>query len=198
MRWAGQVIRDLDEVYRVNLLETAREPRTLLRLVNSISSSTVDGLGFLRDVFEALLQKLRVNVNSIDTLSDSYEVFFEKARSHIEEIGDDAPADVHHFRKLFKHPSGVVISTCHGVKGEEYDTVIAFGLLRGYVPHWNVIIHGTPGTAADRESKLLYVICSRAKKHLHLIAESGRVTQANNPYETATLLRSADFDYDPT
>src|SRR5260370_19237939 len=35
------------------------------------------------------------------------------------------------FGRLFSHPAGVVVSTCHEVKGEEYDTVIAFGLLRG-------------------------------------------------------------------
>ena len=60
-----------------------------------------------------------------------------------------------------------------------------------------MIIHGGPEIADDRASKLLYVICSRAKKRLHLIAESGRFTQNNNEYETTPLLRSIEFDYDP-
>ena len=59
-----------------------------------------------------------------------------------------------------------------------YQTVIAFGLLRGYIPNWEVIISGDPGIANDRASKLLYVICSRAKVSLHLIAESGRLTRS--------------------
>ena len=108
------------------------------------------------------------------------------------------PTDVDSFRRLFSHPSGVVVSTCHGVKGEEYDTVIAFGLLKGYVPHWSVIINGTAQEASERESKLLYVICSRAKRRLHLIAEAGRTTQRGRPYETARLLRQVRFNYDQT
>lgn len=82
------------------------------------------------------------------------------------------------------------------MKGEEYETVIAFGLLKGYIPNWRAIIHGVPGVADDWASKLLYVVCSRAKRRLHLVAESGRFTQTGNEYETATLLRSIHFDYD--
>ena len=66
----------------------------------------------------------------------------------------------------------------NGVKGEEYDTVIAFGLLRGFVPHWAVIIDGSSSEAREVASKLLYVVCSRAKRRLHLIAETGRSTWA--------------------
>ena len=35
----------------------------------------------------------------------------------------------------------MVISTLHGVKGEEYTTVIAAGLLNGYLPHWDYIMN---------------------------------------------------------
>lgn len=34
----------------------------------------------------------------------------------------------------------MVISTLHGVKGEEYTSVIAAGLLNGYLPHWDYIL----------------------------------------------------------
>jgi DNA helicase-2/ATP-dependent DNA helicase PcrA len=74
--------------------------------------------------------------------------------------------------------------------------VIAFGLLKGYVPHWSVIINGSEQQASERESKLLYVICSRAKRRLHLIAERGRTTQRGNPYETAQLLERSRFECD--
>jgi superfamily I DNA/RNA helicase len=197
-RWAREVIRDLEDVYGIGLHEIFQKSRSLLRLVNSITSSTSDGLIYLDEVFNTFMETLGIDVNSNEGLSESHELFFEKARARIEEIGENAPADIHSFKKLFKHPSGVVISTCHGIKGEEYHTVIAFGLLNGYIPNWRVIIHGDPETADDRASKLLYVICSRAKKRLHLIAESGRFTQNNNEYETTPLLRSIEFDYDPT
>ena len=198
LRWAREVIQDLEQVYEFGLPEIFQKPRALLRLVNSITSSADDGLDFLTEVFDAIMNVLRVDVGSNDALSESRELFFEKARARIDDIGGNVPTDVRSFKKLFKHPSGVVISTCHGVKGEEYDTVIAFGLLRGYIPNWQVIIHGDADTAEDRASKLLYVVCSRAKRRLHLIAESGRFTQTGNPYQTATLLRSVEFDYDAT
>ena len=41
------------------------------------------------------------------------------------------------FRKVFQQKKGITISTNHGVKGAEFDTVIAFGLLDGYVPHFS-------------------------------------------------------------
>ena len=97
---------------------------------------------------------------------------------------------------MFNRSDGVVVNTCHGVKGEEYDTVIAFGLLKGYVPNWAEIIGHTDHEALDRESKLLYVICSRSKRRLHLIAETGRTTQRGANYETASLLTKIRFDYD--
>lgn len=106
------------------------------------------------------------------------------------------PADVGYLRRVFKHPSGVVVSTCHGVKGEEYDTVICYGLLRGYIPHWQAVIHGTELTAYTQAAKLLYVVCSRAKRNLHLIAESGRSTKRGHPYETTQHLVELDFGYD--
>lgn len=60
------------------------------------------------------------------------------------------------------------MSTIHGTKGEEYDTVIGFGLLDGYVPHFNDI------NGVENSKKLLYVLASRARKNLHLISETKR------------------------
>jgi ATP-dependent DNA helicase UvrD/PcrA len=195
LRWAGEVLHDLRQVYCIAVAEVFQKPRSLLRLVNSIKSDANDGLEFLDDVFDGLATALSLDLGTNNTLGASRDLFFGKARYGIEKIGDGAPTDVVSFKKLFKHPYGVVISTCHAVKGEEYNTVIAFGLLKGYVPHWNVI-YADAATAKDRESKLLYVICSRAKKRLHLIAESGRLTKRRNRLETATLLRSLEFTYD--
>lgn len=74
------------------------------------------------------------------------------------------PVDVESFKQCFKEKEGVVINTFHGVKGEEYTTVIAFGLLYGYVPHWNIINNKPLRYQTDETKKLLYVVCSRDKK----------------------------------
>jgi superfamily I DNA/RNA helicase len=194
LRWAGEVLRELSETYDVSLPRVVQTSRQLLRLVNSIAPRREDGLEFLDEAFTTLARVLGLNLGIHEHLAEARDLFFEKARERIEE--DGTAADVESLKKLFKHPSGVVISTCHGVKGEEYQTVIAFGLLRGYVPNWEVIINGDPGIADDRASKLLYVICSRAKVSLHLIAESGRLTRSQRPYETTPHLNALNFDYD--
>lgn len=154
------------------------------------------GTAYLHDAFTQFLEQICLDLESSPGLKGAFDTFFEKAESRIAIPDGGMPSDVYSFRRLFSHPSGVVVSTCHGVKGEEYDTVIAFGLLRGYVPHWSIIIPGPAQVASDRESKLLYVVCSRAKRRLHLIAESGRETNKGNPYETSILLRQVRFQYD--
>jgi DNA helicase-2/ATP-dependent DNA helicase PcrA len=194
-RWANEVLSDLAAFADVSLPDEVTTPRRLLRLMNSISSNETDGIAYLREVFSHFLNRIRLDISACAALSASFDVFFEKAGEALRTADGSIPGDVNSFRRFFSHPSGVVVSTCHGVKGEEYDTVIAFGLLRGYVPHWDVIINGSDELAADRESKLLYVICSRAKRHLYLIAETGRFTQKGRAYETARLLRGLEFDY---
>lgn len=196
VRWAKEVLSDLSTSADITLPEIISTPRRLLRIINSLSSCETDGISYLRDVFTQFLTIIGLDIGTIDALSTSFNTFFEKAENRIAAVEGGMPNDVGSFRKLFSHPSGVVVSTCHGVKGEEYDTVIAFGLLLGYVPHWSVIINGTKREALERESKLLYVICSRAKRRLHLIAEAGRRTQRGRPYETAELLKRIRFNYD--
>ncbi len=196
-RWAWEVLRDLEEVEELAIPDLYRNPRAFLRLVNSRESTAQDGLEYLEEVFADLTAAIGMQIDAHNRLSEAKGLFFEKARERIADIGEEAPTETVNFRKLFRHPSGVVISTCHGVKGEEYETVIAFGLLRGYIPNWRAIIHGSPGIADDWASKLIYVVCSRAKRRLHLIAESGRFTRTGNEYETATLLRAIHFDYNP-
>ena len=58
------------------------------------------------------------------------------------------------------------------------------------------MIHGSHQEAREQASKLLYVVCSRAKQCLYLIAESGRSTRKGKPYETTAQLRELKFAYD--
>ena len=95
------------------------------------------------------------------------------------------------FRRVFAQRSGVTVSTIHGVKGAEFDTVIAYALLEGMVPFWS-------DAAGDvSANKLLYVIASRARKHLHLISERGRMRGGNfGEYKATTVLAACGFKYD--
>ncbi len=87
----------------------------------------------------------------------------------------------------------ILVNTVMGVKGEEFTTVIAYGLLRGYLPHWSSIINGDE---LEVSSNLLYVLASRAKLNLHLIAEQGRITGNGKAYEVNQELDEIIFNYD--
>jgi DNA helicase-2/ATP-dependent DNA helicase PcrA len=190
MRWAKEAVAELCIITTTEAPSAINTPRRLLRLLNSLSSIELDGIAYLREIFGKFLRLIDLDMETCVALKEAYVGFFDKAETHLSGSEDLIPRDVESFRRLFSHPAGVVVNTCHGVKGEEYDTVIAFGLLRGFVPHWDVIINHSAEAANDQESKLLYVICSRAKRRLHLISESGRQTQSRRPYRTSDLLEN--------
>ncbi|WP_230857572.1 3'-5' exonuclease [Pectobacterium versatile] len=92
---------------------------------------------------------------------------------------------------MFQSKTGITISTIHGVKGTEFDTVIAYALLEDMVPHFN------DPNGQESAMKLLYVISSRARKNLHLISERGRIRQYSGQEYQATLkLMACNFGYD--
>ena len=102
---------------------------------------------------------------------------------------DALSTDFNSISKYFGEKNGVVISTLHGVKGEEYTSVIATGLLNGYLPHWDYIRDPIKKLCRKNETyKLLYVLCSRAKKNLYLFSESGRTTRNGFQYTSTDEL----------
>ena len=66
------------------------------------------------------------------------------------------------FMGMFSRKDGIVISTCHGVKGEEYDAIICLFVNEGKIPHFS--------EKDNREiaKKLLFVMFSRAKKEIYV------------------------------
>lgn len=195
-RWSTDFVASIERTSNVALPEAMQESRSFLRYINATTSAEEDGIRYLRDVFGQFVRATGIDLALHPALQASHANFFAKAEGRIKSSDGTIPSGVTALRRLFKSPSGVVVNTCHGVKGEEYHTVIALGLLHGYVPHWNTVIHGTADEAREQASKLLYVVCSRAKQCLYLIAESGRVTRKGKPYETTAKLRELKFAYD--
>lgn len=177
-------------MFRFRVPDALSTPRQLLRLVNSISSLQDNGLHYLEEVFRAFSEALTLDLFADAALRDSHESFFAKAKVRLDELAEANSVSVHSFRRLSRHPNGVVVSTCHAVKGEEYVTVIAVSLLEGYIPNWRIIIDGTSEEAHDQATKLLYVISSRAKKRLHLVSERGRFTPKKREDEPCRVLQS--------
>ncbi|MFS2003795.1 3'-5' exonuclease [Duganella sp. CT11-25] len=190
VRWANEVIRDL---------EIAGAPvsgitgKALLRASNAFRSAENDGLTYLSDYFDTMFAWLDIDYRQFQTLSEHHLAFFESSSARIEKIaqqGAESIRDIGTFRKVFAERSGITISTIHGVKGGEFDVVIAYGLLQGMVPHFS---DPQPHESA---AKLLYVTCSRARKHLHLISESERPRGRYNSYSPTELLAATQFNYD--
>jgi superfamily I DNA/RNA helicase len=189
-RWAGEVIAGLD---LAGVSTSAITRKSLLRASNGIASTKTDGLEYLLECFDALFAALGIDRAISPMLAEHYDAFVEGSQLRIEKLtatGGTAIAEIAMFRKVFAEKTGITVSTIHGVKGAEYEAVIAFGLLEGMVPHFK---ESDKIAAANR---LLYVICSRAKKNLHLISEVGRRRGQNNVYQPTDILLACSFGYD--
>ncbi|MCC5882080.1 MAG: ATP-dependent helicase [Halomonas sp.] len=190
MRWARDVINDLGDFG----IDTSRLTlRLLLKECNAISIDEVDGLTYLDQAFAELFERLGIDLDSFPPLLEHREAFFRSSHSRIERLKKDGASyinEVSFFRKVFRERTGITVSTIHGVKGAEFDVVIAFGLLEGMVPHFN------EAASQVAARKLLYVIGSRARNHLHLISETGRPRGRNGCYVATEVLAECIFSYD--
>ncbi|WP_413790878.1 MULTISPECIES: UvrD-helicase domain-containing protein [unclassified Pseudomonas] len=190
MRWANDVIKDLDDF---GVDTTRLTQRKLLGECNALSIDETDGLRYLDQAFTDLFERLSLSPENFPPLAAHREAFFNSSASRIERLqkaGASYINQVSFFKKVFRERTGITVSTIHGVKGAEFDVVIAFGLLEGMVPHFNE----ADGHVAA--SKLLYVLSSRARKHLHLISETGRSKGRYGVYTPTESLVACRFSYD--
>jgi superfamily I DNA/RNA helicase len=196
LRWAGTVVKELEQILGRDFPEEYQSGRNFLRLTNSIVSTKNEGIPYLQDAFSKLTNKLGISIEDHPSLSEPMNNFFDQAYERLGDANLNIKSDVVSMKKMFKRPGGVVVTSCHGIKGDEYETVICFGLLKGYIPNWRQIIN-EPDVDEDIEAqKLLYVIVSRAKKNIHLISEYGRRTRRGDPYETNSNVANINFNYD--
>lgn len=194
MRWATEVIRDLSfEGIDTRELSSKR----LLKEGNSIQLDQHDGMTYLRDFFTLFMERLGIDWQSSALLSEQHRAFFDSSTARIDRLRNEGAAyigGIDFFRKVFKHRSGITVNTIHGVKGGEFDVVIAFGLLQGMVPHFSEEDEEDGGV--DSAKKLLYVVGSRARKHLYLISERQRTRGRRGAYVPTDTLAACAFDYD--
>ena len=190
LRWASEILYDF-EIAMVYI--ESFTPKDLLKTINSISIDEDDGITYLRSFFNGLFKNLGVNYSLYPMLQEHYESFFNSTEDRISRLrkeSEEFATDIESFRRAFKPKSGIKVSTIHGVKGGEYDTVISFGLLEGLVPNFN-------DSSAESAKKLLYVIGSRARKNLHLISERGRMDSYRSTERASTeVLRCITHNYD--
>ncbi len=190
LRWANEVIADL-ELAGVNIAALCN--KRLLRECNSIIIDELDGLTYLKKFIKLLFNNISINFHFYISLVEQYESFFESSEKKVKKLIDENSSysgEIDSFRNVFKPREGITISTIHGVKGAEYDTVIAFAILEGMVPHFSDKTHGQ-----NNAKKMLYVIGSRARKNLHIISESQRASNGGNLYMPTIQLTKCNFKY---
>ncbi|WP_062352262.1 UvrD-helicase domain-containing protein [Bacillus kwashiorkori] len=196
-RWIRQIIEQINTYTNGTLGFEHKDCRKYLRLINSIKPRETEGVRYLEIAFKSFFEALEIDLNIHPVLNDQLYAFFKSINKRYESKEfDGIPSDVNYFKSVFSADKGIVINTCHGVKGEEFETVIAFGLLWGYVPHWSSIINKPKYEAQSASKKMLYVIGSRAKTNLHLFAEQGRTTINGFPYRINENLAEVSFKYD--
>lgn len=189
---ASDILTLLSDEFQIKILDTI-DGRDVLKCLNSTLRIADDGIKTLKNSCQLLMDYLHVDFQNDALLGKAYEDFFAKVDDRIKryKLSSDTPS----FERCFKEKTGVVINTCTGVKGEEYTTVIAFGLLNGYLPHWDIIINQSQSVRRCESLKLLYVIGSRAKEKLFLISEQGHCTNSGNPYTPINEIINICFVY---
>lgn len=190
VRWAREVLDELARAGHVHDLS----PRELLKITNGIQLRATRGTEYLADYFEEFAKSFDLILRPDSELSIQRQGFFDRMTNRIARIRRDEGIDgddLETFRAVFRPRTGIVISTIHGVKGAEFDSVIAFGLLEGLVPHFSEPAHEKLDTA----KKLMFVIGSRARMNLYLISETGRGHPRYPKYQSDVLKPLATYDY---
>jgi len=175
LRWSKEILKEFENS-GFNISEIS--DKEFLRICNSIDIDEKDGLLYLKLFFEEICKKMNFELNLFPSLLEHHTSFFESSKNRIERLineGNPYIGEIENFRKVFKQKDGITVSTIHGVKGEEYDTMIGFALLDSYVPHFN------DQNGDINSKKLMYVLSSRARKNIHLISETGRNVNRFNP-----------------
>ena len=170
------------------------EEQDLLFIINGYHyKSTEEGVDYYESCVRYVLKEIGINIEIENNLKDTLEIFLRKTKERIKKYKIENTNDG--IKGYFYGRKGIVLSTIHGVKGEEYNTVIAFALLNGYLPHWDYI-YKKSGIRDVETKKLLYVLCSRARENLYLFSETGRVTNSGNQYIATDELKNISYKYD--
>lgn len=175
LRWSNEILKELDSI-GIDVSDVS--DKQFLKICNSILINENEGLKYLELFFNEICSHLAISLGDYNMLYEHYTAFFESSKNRIDRlIKEGCPyiGDIESFRKVFKQKDGITVSTIHGVKGEEYDTMIGFALLDDYVPHFS------DKNGYENAKKLLYVLASRARKNLHIISEYGRGINNYNP-----------------
>ena len=154
--------------------------KKILKATNSINLKIEGSIeGFVERLILSISGYFRLDLTSYKNSVEAKEAIIEATLDRVDRysLNNDAAT----LPKYFNSSNGIDVKSCHSTKGEEYDVVIATGLLKGKLPHWNDIIDQSQDHADYMARRVLYVVSSRARKYLYLISESGHTTRKGTP-----------------
>ena len=190
---ASEIINIFQDEYKV-FIPTSFDVHRFLRILNSVPINETNGVEMYKMAMCVIFRELGIAIETEKRLIEAYD-------SYICEVTERITKNKILFSyqaccNCFKEREGVVVNTIHGVKGEEYTTVIAFDLLNGHLPNWSYIVNDDQKSYRTIETKkLLYVLCSRAKQNLYLFSERGYKTKKGDEYTATDELNNLSYTY---
>jgi superfamily I DNA/RNA helicase len=193
---ARNVLKILDGEYGYSSLEDSISLYDLLDIINVKRMMSDDGITTYIEVVKFLFKSINIDFESDEKLIKGFDDFLDKSTDRISSYKLDSSTDF--FRSCFREKKGIVINSYHGVKGTEFTTVIAYGLLCGYVPSWHLIYDPEKSNEYKEEEvkKILYVISSRAKERVYLFSERGRKTKRGVALKPSNIIQEYSYQYD--
>ena len=193
--YANEVINIFKNDYYLNI-SPDYDCYHLLTAINSVPKINInDGFSYYEQVFYKTIDSMFVDISTESNLQKMYSSFVTDVANCIQTLSSgDSSFTYINLSDFFVMNNGLIIDTIHGVKGKEFNTVIAFGLLEGFIPHWNVIKYSKV-KRKQNVYRLLYVLCSRAKENLFLFSECSRKTKKGHVYTSTKELLNIKWDY---
>lgn len=150
--------------------------KLILSTINQLGQPDREPIGdYIRRTIEEFSERMNLRLGNNPIALDELTALQFAVANRVERLGltDDATL----LARSFSRQPGVKVTSYHSTKGEEYDVVIATGLVKGKVPHWNDVIDREAVHTDFVTRRLLYVACSRARYSLHLVSEVGHRTR---------------------
>ncbi|MGE0490094.1 MAG: UvrD-helicase domain-containing protein [Vulcanimicrobiota bacterium] len=192
IRWrrgeAALLLRELSDEFSLDVVSTSA--RACIRVIREIRPHDT-GIAYLKELLTTFLSQF-VKLEAGGPLAESINAYLATIAGRLGWL--ETEMDFEFFRSSFTR-TGVQVTSCHAVKGLEFEVVICFGLLKGHCPAWASVIH-SDDEGWDDSIRLLYVVASRAKRSLHLISEFGFRTKRGGNYEVTPTLERIRFRYD--
>ena len=180
-------LKDMDNIrsFQIKSLDDLRNDIAYLNKMslNSAIAFIIQSLGYYDYLIE-YSQKFKIDIKDFEGILEEFKsVAFEHKTiisflSYIDEYDN-------YLNNNNSNKDGVILSTIHGVKGMEFNTVFIINLVQGYLPHENNIDENL-----EEERRLMYVGITRSIENLFLLIPS---KVQNKSYKPSQFINECNY-----